>query len=140
LSQSREPAGAIPVKLSFNAFNVSINGIVKDRGIPATAVGLALTTSTFAPAGFVMLGAKLGARLGMRRTFQTGVFIPWLVAITISLTQSGTMLFVAQMLQGSSIALAVPSLTVITARNYPGLHRRHGLQHAPGRVTQEAGR
>jgi len=59
----------------------------------------------------------LGARLGMRRAFQIGVFIPKLVAITISLTQSGTMLFVAQMLQGSSIALAGPSLTVITARN-----------------------
>jgi len=136
LSQSREPAGAIPVKLSFNAFNVSINGIVKDLGVPATAVGLALTISTFATAGFVLLGA----RLGVRRAFQIGVFIPILVAITISLTPSGTMLFVAQMFQGSSIALAVPSLTVMIARNYPGLHRRHGLQHAPGRVTQEAGR
>ena len=48
----------------------------------------------------------LGARLGMRRAFQIGVFIPKLVAITISLTQSGTMLFFAQMFQGSSIALA----------------------------------
>ncbi len=112
------------VQLSFNAFNVSINGIVEDLGIPATAVGLALTTSTFATAGFVLLGAKLGAKLGMRRAFQIGVFIPMLVAITISLTQSGTMLFVAQMFQGSSIALAVPSLTVMIARNY------HGKQQA----------
>ena len=108
------------VQLSFNAFNVSITGIVKDLGIPATSVGLALTTSTFATAGFVLLGAKLGAKFGMRRAFQIGVLVPMFVAITIALTQSGTMLFVAQALQGTSIALAVPALTVIIASNYRG--------------------
>ena len=115
------------VQLSFNAFNVSISGITKDLGIPATSVGLALTTSTFATAGFVLLGAKLGAKLGMRRAFQIGVFIPMLVAITIALTQSGTMLFVAQALQGASIALAVPALTVMIASNYRGAQQAQAI-------------
>lgn len=38
------------IQVSFNAFNVSIEGIVKDLGIPPTSVGLVLTTSPFAMA------------------------------------------------------------------------------------------
>ena len=114
----------VQVQVSFNAFNVSIQGITKDLGIPASSVGLALTTSTFAMAGFVLLGAKLGAKLGVRRALQIGIVVPALVALTISLSSSGTLLFVAQALQGSSVALAAPALTVLIARNY------HGKQQA----------
>ena len=114
----------VQIQISFNAFNVSIQGITKDLGIPASSVGLALTTSTFAMAGFVLLGAKLGAKLGVRRALQIGIVVPALVALTISLSSSGTVLFVAQALQGSSVALAAPALTVLIARNY------HGKQQA----------
>lgn len=72
------------VQLSFNAFNKSIAGTTQDPGIHATSVGLALTTSTFATAGFVLLGAKPGVKLGMRQAFQIGVFVPVCVAIMIS--------------------------------------------------------
>lgn len=108
------------IQISFNAFNVSISGITEDLGIPATSVGLALTTSTFAMAGFILLGAKLGAKLGMRRAFQIGVVVPMIVAATIALTQSGTMLFVAQAFQGASVALGAPALTVMIASSYSG--------------------
>lgn len=108
----------IQVQLSFNAFNVSIQGIVEDLGIPATSVGLALTTSTFAMAGFVLLGARVAAKLGVRRALQIGMIGPTVAAIVISVTTVGWSLFAVQFLSGATSALVAPSLTVIIAHNY----------------------
>lgn len=108
------------IQVSFNAFNVSIEGIVEDLGIPATSVGLALTTSTFAMAGFVLLGARVGARIGPRRALHIGMVGPTVAAITISLTNQGWMLFAVQALNGATVALAAPALTVVIASNYQG--------------------
>ena len=102
------------IQLSFNAFNVSITGITQDLNIPATAVGTALTTGTFAMASFILLGAKMGAKIGIRRAFQIGVLVPGLAAAIIALAQNGTMLFVAQALSGASVALSAPALTAVS--------------------------
>lgn len=110
----------VQIQISFNAFNVSITGITKDLNIPATAVGTALTTGTFAMASFILVGAKLGAKIGVRRAFQIGVLIPALAAAIIALARNGTMLFVAQALSGASVALSAPALTVTIAANYKG--------------------
>jgi MFS family permease len=108
------------IQVSFNAFNVSIEGIVQDLDIPATSVGLALTTSTFAMAGFVLLGSRIGARIGPRRALHIGMIGPTIAAITISLTNQGWMLFAVQALNGATVALAAPALTVVIASNYQG--------------------
>ncbi len=106
------------IQISFNAFNVSINGITQDLNIPATAVGTALTTGTFAMASFILLGAKVGAKIGVRRAFQIGVLIPAIAAAVIAVAINGPMLFVAQALSGASVALAAPAFTVMIAANY----------------------
>ncbi len=108
------------VQVSFNAFNVSIEGIVEDLHIPATSVGLALTTSTFAMAGFVLLGAKVGAKIGPRRALRLGMVGPTIAAVTIALTNHGWMLFAVQGLNGATVALASPALTVVIASSYQG--------------------
>lgn len=108
------------VQISFNAFNVSIQGIVEDLGIPATSVGLALTTSTFAMAGFVLLGARIGARMGPRRALQIGMIGPTVAATVIAVTNVGWSLFAVQALSGMTVALVAPALTVIIASNYRG--------------------
>lgn len=108
------------IQLSFNPWNVSINGITADLDIAPTAVGTALTTGTFAMASFVLLGAKLGARIGVRLAFQIGVIIPAIAALLIATAQNGPTLIVAQFLSGMAIALAAPALTVIIASNYRG--------------------
>ena len=108
------------IQVSFNAFNVSIEGIVQDLDIPATSVGLALTTSTFAMAGFVLLGARVGAKIGPRKALHIGMVGPTIAAITIALTNQGWMLFAVQALNGATVALAAPALTVVIASNYHG--------------------
>jgi MFS family permease len=112
------------IQISFNAWNVSITGITQDLSIPPTAVGTALTTGTFAMASFVLLGAKVGAKIGVRRAFQIGLVVPALAAALIAVAQNGTMLIVAQAMSGASFALSVPALTVMVAANY------HGRQQA----------
>ncbi len=115
------------IQLSFNAFNVSITGITQDLNIPATAVGTALTTGTFAMASFILLGAKMGAKIGIRRAFQIGVLVPGLAAAIIALAQNGTMLFIAQALSGASVALSAPALTVLIAANYKGRQQAQAI-------------
>lgn len=115
------------IQISFNAFNVSITGITQDLGIPATAVGTALTTGTFAMAGFILLGAKIGARIGIRRAFQIGVLVPAAAAFTIALAQSGPQLFIAQAISGASVALSAPALTVLIAKNYQGRQQAQAI-------------
>lgn len=115
------------IQVSFNAFNVSIEGIVDDLGIPATSVGLALTTSTFAMAGFVLLGARIGAKIGPRRALHIGMVGPTIAAITIALTNQGWMLFAVQALNGATVALAAPALTVVIASNYQGKQQSQAI-------------
>lgn len=115
------------IQLSFNAFNVSIQGIVEDLGIPASSVGLALTTATFAMAGFVLLGARLAARMGVRKALQIGLIGPTVAAIVISVTNAGWSLFAVQALSGATTALVSPSLTVIIARNYQGKQQAQAI-------------
>jgi MFS family permease len=115
------------IQVSFNAFNVSIEGIVEDLGIPATSVGLALTTSTFAMAGFVLLGARIGAKIGPRRALHIGMLGPTVAAITISLTNEGWMLFAVQALNGATVALAAPALTIVVASNYHGKQQSQAI-------------
>lgn len=115
------------IQISFNAFNVSIEGIVEDLGIPASSVGLALTTSTFAMAGFVLLGARLAARIGVRKALQLGMIGPTIAAIVISVTNAGWSLFAVQALSGATVALVAPSLTVIIASNYQGRQQAQAI-------------
>lgn len=117
----------VQIQLSFNAFNVSIAGITQDLGIPATAVGTALTTGTFAMASFILVGAKLGAKIGVRRALQIGVAIPAIAATVIALATNGTQLFVAQAFSGASVALSAPALTVMIAANYKGRQQAQAI-------------
>lgn len=115
------------IQLSFNAFNVSIAGITHDLNIPATSVGTALTTGTFAMAGFILLGAKIGARMGTRLAFQIGVLVPAAAAFIVAMAQNGTQLFIAQAISGASVALSAPTLTVLIARNYKGRQQAQAI-------------
>ena len=85
-----------------------LTGITEDLNIPPTAVGTALTTGTFAMASFVLLGAKVGAKIGVRRAFQIGLVVPALAAALIAVAQNGTMLIVAQAMSGRPLPCQFP--------------------------------
>ena len=47
-------------------------------------------------------------------------FGPTIAAVTIAVTDQGWMLFAVQALNGATVALAAPALTVVIASNYHG--------------------
>jgi MFS family permease len=110
----------IQASFAVNALTVSMEGITTDLNTPATSVGTAITAGTFAMAAFILLGAKVGARFGSRKVFQIAVGIHALAMAGVALSQSPTMLFVAQASSGAVIALIAPALTVFIATNYRG--------------------
>jgi MFS family permease len=110
----------IQASFNVNALTVSMAGLTQDLNIPATAIGTAITTGTFAMASFIMLGAKIGSKYGTKRVFQIAVFIHALSMALVAFAANGPMLYIGQALGGAVIALIAPALTVLIAANYSG--------------------
>ncbi|SDD79889.1 Predicted arabinose efflux permease, MFS family [Sanguibacter gelidistatuariae] len=110
----------IQASFAVNALTVSMAGITADLNTAATSVGTAITAGTFAMAAFILLGAKVGARYGTRFVFQIAVVVHGVAMLGVALSQSPTMLFIAQASSGAVIALIAPALTVFIATNYQG--------------------
>lgn len=110
----------IQASFAVNALTVSMAGISGDLDMPATSIGTAITTGTFAMAAFILLGAKIGARYGSKRVFQIAVVVHALSMAAIALSVSPIMLFVAQAASGAVIALIAPALVVFISTNYSG--------------------
>ena len=110
----------IQASFAVNALTVSMAGITGDLDMPATSIGTAITTGTFAMAAFILLGAKIGARYGPKRVFQIAVVIHAASMATIAFSVSPIMLFIAQAASGAVIALIAPALVVFISTNYFG--------------------
>lgn len=117
----------IQASFNVNALTVSMAGLTSDLNIPATSVGTAITTGTFAMASFILLGAKLGSKFGTKRVFQIALIIHGLAMASVALAVNGTMLFVGQAAGGAVIALIAPALTVFIAANYKGKQQAQAI-------------
>ncbi len=117
----------IQASFAVNALTVSMQGITTDLQMPATSIGTAITTGTFAMAAFVLLGAKIGARYGSRRVFQIAVAIHALAMAAIAASVSPLMLLVAQAMSGAVIALIAPALVVFISTNYRGAQQAKAI-------------
>ncbi|MCA9980162.1 MAG: MFS transporter, partial [Anaerolineales bacterium] len=103
---------------NVNAIPVSVGPIVADLYTPATSVGTALVVYSLSVAAFVMVGAKLGRIFGERLVFQVTAVIHGLAMAVMALSQSATMMNVAQALAGLAAAALMPTLVVLIAANY----------------------
>ena len=117
----------IQASFAVNALTVSMAGITSDLNTAATSVGTAITAGTFAMAAFILLGAKVGARYGTRFVFQVAVVIHGTAMLGVALSQSPSMLFIAQASSGAVIALIAPALTVFIATNYSGAQQAKSI-------------
>lgn len=108
--------------MSFNvaAIPVSMSGMVNDFGTPPTTVGTAIVMYSLGVSGFVMLGAKLGQRLGSKLFFQIAVGL-FLAAMILMVTSwNATIMLAAQGLAGLAGASLVPTLVALIANHYRG--------------------
>ena len=117
------------VLMSFNvnALPVSIGGIVTTFETPPTTVGTAIVIYSLFVAAFVMLGAKIGARVGTRRVFRVMVGLFGVAMALMTLSPSVGMMLLAQAMAGAAAAALVPTLVVLVATNYQGRERARAL-------------
>lgn len=108
--------------MSFNvaALPVSIGGMVEDFGVPPTAVSTAIVTYGLVVAALVMVGAKLGQRIGWIVVFRVVVAAFAGSALMMVLSPSVAWVVAAQAVAGASAAIIVPSLVALIAANYRG--------------------
>lgn len=108
--------------MSFNvaALPVSMRGMVESFDTPPTTVGTAIIMYSLGVSGFVMLGAKLGQRLGVKRFFQiaVGMFLAAMIMMVASPT--ATVMLAAQGVAGLAGAALVPTLVALIANHYRG--------------------
>ncbi|MFF8816965.1 MFS transporter [Leucobacter sp. NPDC015123] len=110
------------ILMSYNvaALPVTLGGMVSDFGVPATDVSTAIVTYGLVVAALVMVGAKIGQRVGWVTMFRIVVAIFAASALTMILAPSVGWVILAQALAGASAAIIVPSLVALIAENYRG--------------------
>lgn len=114
--------GMAQALMSFNvaAIPVSMAGMVESFNTPPTTVGTAIVMYSLGVSGFVMLGAKLGQRFGVKRVFQVVVGIFAAAVATVALSPSAYIMVAAQAACGLAAAALVPSLVALIADHYRG--------------------
>lgn len=108
--------------MSFNvaALPVSMGGMVESFNTPPTTVGTAIIMYSLGVSGFVMLGAKLGQRLGVKRFFQIAVAMFLAAMIMMVASPSAIVMLAAQGVAGLAGAALVPTLVALIAAHYRG--------------------
>ncbi|MGG7466453.1 MFS transporter [Plantibacter sp. YIM 135347] len=110
------------ILMSFNvsALPVSLGGMVADFGVPPTSVSTAIVTYGLVVAALVMVGAKLGQRVGWIIMFRIVVALFAVSATLMILAPTVAWVITAQAFAGASAAIIVPSLVALIAENYRG--------------------
>jgi MFS family permease len=110
------------ILMSYNvsALPVSLGGMVDDFGVPPTDVSTAIVTYGLVVAALVMVGAKIGQRVGWVIVFRVVVVLFAISAVTMIFAPGVGWVVVAQALAGASAAIIVPALVALIAENYHG--------------------
>ncbi|MFK4836989.1 MFS transporter [Microbacterium sp. ZW T2_14] len=110
------------ILMSFNvaALPVSLGGMVETFGVPPTDVSTAIVTYGLVVAALVMVGAKIGQRVGWVTVFRVVVALFAASALLMIFGPSVGYVIFAQALAGASAAIIVPSLVALIAENYRG--------------------
>ncbi|MFT4285661.1 MAG: MFS transporter [Protaetiibacter sp.] len=108
--------------MSFNvaALPVSIGGMVEEFGVPPTTASTAIVVYGLAVAALVMVGAKLGQRVGWVLIFRVVVATFAGSSLMMLFGPSIGWIIGAQIVAGASAAIIVPSLVALIAENYRG--------------------
>ncbi|MFC8047480.1 MFS transporter [Nocardia sp. NPDC057353] len=110
------------ILMSFNvaALPVSIGGMVEDFGVAPTVASSTIVVYGLAVAALVMVGAKLGQRVGWVLIFRVVVVTFGCSALMMTLSPSVEWAIAGQAVAGGSAAIIVPALVALIAENYRG--------------------
>ncbi|KQZ85865.1 MFS transporter [Microbacterium sp. Root166] len=110
------------ILMSYNvsALPVSLGGMVETFGVPPTDVSTAIVTYGLVVAALVMLGAKIGQRVGWVPMFRIVVALFAVSALLMIFAPTVEYVIAAQAMAGAAAAIIVPSLVALIAENYRG--------------------
>jgi MFS family permease len=110
--------------LDSTVMNVSISKIVEDLGTSVTALQSAITFYTLTMAAFMLVGAKLGARWGLVKTFIIGSVVYGAGSLMTGLSQNIQTLMIGwSVIEGLGAVLVIPAIAALVAANYKGRDR-----------------
>jgi MFS family permease len=117
------------VLMSYNvaALPVSLGGMVDTFGVPPTDVSTAIVTYGLVVAALVMVGAKVGQRIGWTIVFRVVVAVFAASALLMIVAPTVQWVILAQALAGASAAIIVPSLVALIAENYRGAQQETAI-------------
>ncbi|MBF6452037.1 MFS transporter [Nocardia cyriacigeorgica] len=110
------------ILMSFNvaALPISLGGMVDDFDVAPTVVSSTIVVYGLAVAALVMVGGKLGQRIGWVTIFRVVVTTFGVSAIMMIISPSVGWAIAAQGVAGASAAIIVPALVALIAENYHG--------------------
>ncbi|AYF98471.1 MFS transporter [Protaetiibacter intestinalis] len=110
------------VLMSFNvaALPVSIGGMVEEFGVPPTTAGTTIVVYGLAVAALVMVGAKIGHRVGWVLIFRIVVALFAGSSLLMIFGRTIWWVIAGQVVAGAAAAIIVPSLVALIAENYVG--------------------
>jgi len=110
------------ILMSYNvaALPVTLGGMVDTFRVPPTDVSTAIVVYGLAVAALVMVGAKVGQRVGWVLIFRIVIALFAASGVLMVLSPSVGWVILAQAVAGASAAIIVPSLVALIAENYHG--------------------
>jgi MFS family permease len=111
---------SVQIQLAFqvSALIISMGAIGEEFDSSPTIIATAVVVYSLSVAGFVMLGAKIGAALGSRLVFQVSILVHGAAMAWVAFSQSPSAIIQAQIVAGLAAAAAVPALVVMIAAHY----------------------
>jgi len=121
---------------------VSIRQVAADIGTTVTGIQTAITLYTLVMASLMITGGKIGAIVGRRRAFSTGLVIYGADSLTTAVSPDLGVLLVGWSVQeGIGAALIMPAIVALVAGNFPPERRSaaYGMIAAAGAIAVAAG-
>ncbi|GAA1236938.1 MFS transporter [Kitasatospora nipponensis] len=106
------------IGVDSTVINVALPKIQHELHFSPTGLSWVLNSYTLAFGGLLLLGSRIGDRLGRRRTFTAGVLLFTLASLLGGLAPDNGWLLAARALQGVGAALATPNVLALIATNF----------------------
>ena len=108
--------------IDTSMMNVSISAIVADLGTTVSGVQSAISLEALVSAAFILIGSKLGDLHGRKRAYILGLMGYALGALTMTFTQSLTLVILFwAIIGGLGAALLLPAMQSLIHGNFEGL-------------------
>lgn len=110
--------------LDSTVMNVSISTVVADLNTTVNGMQAAITFYTLTMAAFMLIGAKICAKLGLLKAFAIGSIIYGVGSLITGLSQNlGQLMLGWSLIEGLGAVLVIPAIAALVAVNYSGKDR-----------------